>query len=111
VLLRLSVLFFAVAVGTKVVAHAGPLMTAPADEPAARGPSDTQAAVRAAAAAGRARGYRVAVAVLDRRKGAVYAAGDAAAYPSASVVKVFVAARLLADGRAGIPRPRTSCAG
>ena len=119
--LRLSVVFFVVAVGTKVVAYAGPLMTAPADGPSARAPHDrppalaveptpstrprsgardTQAAVRAAAAIGQSRGHRVAVAVLDRTTGAVYAAGDdAAAYPSASVVKVFVAARLLVDGR------------
>jgi hypothetical protein len=118
--LRLSVAFFVVAVGTKVVAYAGPLMTAPADGPSARvphdrqpalaeepapsarprtGARDAQAAVRAAATVGHSGGFRVAVAVLDRRSGAVYAAGDDAAYPSASVVKVFVAARLLVNGR------------
>lgn len=116
VALRLAALFFVVAVVTRVVAYHWPPTTASADEPAARAPQgrppavvptarprtgarSPQAAVKAAAAVGESHGYRVAVAVLDRRTGAVYAAGDGAAFPSASVVKVFVAARLLVDGR------------
>ncbi len=62
------------------------------------------ASVAAAAAFGAANGERTAVAVLDRSTGLLYTAGDVnAAYPSASLVKVFIAARLLAAGAASDP--------
>jgi hypothetical protein len=59
-------------------------------------------AVNDAHAAGAQRFSRLAVAVLDLRSGRLYTAGDVdARYPSASLVKVFIAARLLVEGRAG----------
>jgi hypothetical protein len=58
-------------------------------------------AVAAAAAVGAGRGERVAVDVLDLRTGTSYTAGDVdGAYASASVVKVFIATRLLVEGKA-----------
>ncbi len=59
------------------------------------------AAVTAAVAAADAEpGNRVAVAVLDRQTGALYEAGDAdGEFPSESVVKVLIAADLLATGQ------------
>ena len=65
------------------------------------GPQDT---VNAAVAVGQSRGARVAVAVYDRQTGTVYAGGEAdASYPSASLVKAFIATRLLVDGQAKDP--------
>lgn len=62
------------------------------------------AAVSAAAAFGAASGERTAVAVLDRATGLLYTAGDVnASYASASLVKVFIAARLLSGGAASDP--------
>jgi hypothetical protein len=61
-------------------------------------------AVVNATTAGRSRGMRTAVAVLDLRTGAFYGAGDVDyGFASASVVKTFIAARLLADGKADDP--------
>ena len=78
---------------------APPTTTTP---PAPRiGPQDT---VNAAVTVGRSRGARVAVAVYDRQLGTVYAGGEAdASYPSASLVKAFIATRLLVDGQAKDP--------
>jgi len=64
----------------------------------------TARAVAAAQAAGAARGAYTAVALFDRHTGALYGAGDIdEPYASASVMKVFIAARLLAEGRAADP--------
>jgi hypothetical protein len=61
-------------------------------------------AVAHAVTVGRSRGERVAAAVLDRRTGTFYGAGDVDyGFASASVVKTFIAARLLADGKASDP--------
>ncbi len=58
-------------------------------------------AVAAAVAAGRARGERVGVAVLDLHTGTFYGGGDVdGSFASASVMKVFIATRLLVDGQA-----------
>jgi hypothetical protein len=66
-----------------------------------------QEAVDAAVAVGRSRGLRAAVAVYDRQTETIFAAGDMdGAYASASVVKVFIAARLLAEGQADDPTIR-----
>jgi Beta-lactamase enzyme family len=65
-------------------------------------------AVAAAASAGRSRGVRAAVAVWDRRVGKFYGAGDVDyGFASASVVKTFIAARLLVDGQATDPAIRS----
>jgi hypothetical protein len=65
------------------------------------GPQDT---VNAAVTVGQSRGARVAVAVYDRQTGTVYAGGEAdSSYPSASLVKAFIATRLLVDGEAKDP--------
>ncbi|MCW2527386.1 MAG: mannose-binding lectin [Pseudonocardiales bacterium] len=64
----------------------------------------TGAAVQAAVNTGGARGERAAVAVYDRRAGRFYVAGDADSYyASASVMKVFIATRLLVTGQAADP--------
>ena len=64
-------------------------------------------AVSDAVRVGRARGERAAVAVYDRRAKRYYTAGDADNYyASASVMKVFIAARLLVDGQADDPEFR-----
>jgi hypothetical protein len=68
------------------------------------GPSPTMQAVTNAHAAGAPRVARLAVAVRDLQSGRLYGAGDVdVPYPSASLVKVFIAARLLVEGRAGEP--------
>ena len=78
---------------------APPTITTP--PPPRIGPQDT---VNAAVAVGQSRGARVAVAVYDRQTGTVYADGEAdASYPSASLVKAFIATRLLVDGQAKDP--------
>ncbi|MHA3704236.1 hypothetical protein ACXR2U_18850 [Jatrophihabitans sp. YIM 134969] len=62
------------------------------------------ASVAAAAAFGAAQGERTAVAVLDRTTGLLYTAGDVnSPYASASLVKVFIAARLLSSGAQADP--------
>jgi hypothetical protein len=64
-------------------------------------PSPTALAVENAYAVGAKQMYRIAVAVLDLRTRRFYGAGDVDAwYPAASLVKVFIAARLLVEGRA-----------
>jgi hypothetical protein len=63
-----------------------------------------QAAVNSAVAYGQSRGERVAVAVLDRDTGKYYTAGDPDAYyASASVMKVFIATKLLVTGQVNDP--------
>lgn len=63
-------------------------------------PSLRSRVVAAAAKYGRSRGYHVGVAVLDRETGQLYGAGDAAGtFASESVVKVFIATRLLVSGQ------------
>jgi len=65
------------------------------------------AAVAAAVAVGTERGMRVGVAVRDRRTGATYVGGvPDATFFSASLVKVFIAARLLAEDKANDPEVR-----
>ena len=68
-------------------------------------------AVAAAVRIGAQRGERVALIVHDRQTGATYSAGDVdAPYASASVVKVFIATRLLVQGEAKDPDcPGTGC--
>ena len=67
-----------------------------------------QEAVAAAVTAGRSRGVRVGVAVLDLHTGAFYGGGDVnGQFASASVMKVFIATRLLVDGRANDPSIRS----
>ena len=64
--------------------------------PPATNPTD---AVAHAASVGVARGVRVGVAIKDRQTGVVYGAGDFnGTFASASVVKAFIATRLLVDG-------------
>jgi hypothetical protein len=64
--------------------------------PPATNPTD---AVAHAASVGVARGVRVGVAIKDRQTGVVYGAGDYdGSFASASVVKAFIATRLLVDG-------------
>jgi hypothetical protein len=61
-------------------------------------------AVAHAVTVGKSRGERVAAAVLDRRTGTFYGAGDVDyGFASASVMKTFIAARLLVDGKANDP--------
>lgn len=70
-----------------------PLRVVGADAPA-------RAAVRAAVAYGQARGAVVAVAVYDLRTGRYFGGGaDTTQFPSASVVKSFIAAVLLWTGK------------
>jgi hypothetical protein len=60
-----------------------------------------------AVAVGRARHLRVAVAVYDRQNQQYFTGGDVDAYyPSASVMKVFIATRLLVGGQADDPDVR-----
>ncbi|MBX6750885.1 MAG: serine hydrolase [Micromonosporaceae bacterium] len=67
----------------------------------------TATAVAAAQAAGEAGHAHTAVALLDLQTGVLYGAGDIdETYASASVMKVFIAARLLVDGHADTPRVR-----
>jgi hypothetical protein len=84
----------------------------PAEQPPptrVAGPSPTTLAVINAHAAGASRLSRLAVAVLDLPSGRLYGAGDIDAwYPAASLVKVFIAARLLVDGQANEPRVQES---
>jgi len=78
----------------------------PAPAPGYKGPAATNPAqaVANAASVGPARGVRAAVAVLDRRTGRFYGAGDVDyAFASASVVKAFIATRLLVEGHANDP--------
>jgi hypothetical protein len=78
-----------------------PVTTTQAVEPSVPVVSSTAEAVAAAEQIGIQRGERVAVVVRDRTTGATYVAGDVdAPYASASVVKVFIATRLLVDGLA-----------
>jgi hypothetical protein len=74
-----------------------------------RPPATTpQEAVAAAVDAGRSRGVRVGVAVLDLQTGAFYGGGDVGGqFASASVMKVFIATRLLVDGLADDPTVRS----
>jgi hypothetical protein len=68
-------------------------------------PATPAAAVAAAAAVGTDRGHAGRVAVRDRRTGATYVGGRPdGTFFSASLVKVFIAARLLAEDKATIPR-------
>jgi hypothetical protein len=61
-------------------------------------------AVTSAYAAGAPRVSRLAVAMLDLESGRLYSAGDIDSYyPSASLVKAFIAARLLVEGQAADP--------
>lgn len=81
-----------------------PVPTSPAVEPSVPVTSSTADAVAAAAHIGVQRGVRAAVMVHDRNTGATYIAGDVDyAYASASVVKVFIATRLLVEGRTKDP--------
>jgi hypothetical protein len=67
----------------------------------------TAQAVANAQAVGAARTTSAAVALLDLRSGAIYGAGDIdEPYASASLVKVFIAARLLVEGKAEDPATR-----
>ena len=67
----------------------------------------TAQAVADAQAVGAARGAHTAVALFDRQTGALYSAGDIdEPYASASVMKVFIATRLLAEKRADDPTIR-----
>ena len=73
------------------------VVSSPAASAAAHGsaPDDVVAAVAAA----NQQGYRSAVAVLDMDGGGYWTAGDPdATYSSESLIKLFVATRLLADG-------------
>jgi hypothetical protein len=89
---------------------------APAPEPTGPGgavatrvpvPTTPAAAVAAAVAVGVDRGMRVGVAVRDRRTGATYVGGEPdRSFFSASLVKVFIAARLLTEGKADDPGVR-----
>ncbi len=72
--------------------------------PPSRTPPPLAVAVMNAYAAGAPRVGRLAVAVLDLESGRLYSAGDIDTYySSASLMKAFVAARLLAEGRAADP--------
>ncbi len=65
-----------------------------------RPPADPTAAVAAAVAAAAQQGVRQSVVVMDRVTGAVLAENDAdEQYPALSLMKMLVAADLLADGR------------
>jgi hypothetical protein len=68
------------------------------------GSSATGRAVNAAYAYGRQRGERVAVALFDRKTHRYYVAGDVDSYyASASVMKVFIATKLLVTGQSKNP--------
>jgi hypothetical protein len=70
-------------------------------------PVPVDVAVRQAVAYAEAAGVSAGVAVLDEATGTVYRAGDSDQYyGSASVMKVFVAARLLASGKLSDPERR-----
>jgi hypothetical protein len=74
------------------VNYTGPVATTP------------QQAVSYAVSAGVARGERVGVAVLDLRTGAFYGSGAVdGSFASASLVKLFIATRVLADGHFSEP--------
>ena len=78
----------------------------PPPPPPPTGPPATSPAeaVAAAAAVGQSRGAFVGVAVLDRQTDQVYTAGSPDTYfASASVVKVFIATRLLVEGQHSNP--------
>ncbi len=94
-----------------------PQPTAPSPSPPPQSPvertvqaDDAQAvddAVANAYRAGAGRVSRLPIAVLDLRTGTLSGAGDVdEPYASASVVKVFIAARLLVDGQAEDPAVR-----
>ena len=68
---------------------------------------DLQGAVANAYGVGAGQVSRLAIAVMDLRTGVVYGAGDIdAPYASASLVKAFIAVRLLVDGQADDPAVR-----
>ena len=74
------------------------------DRPPATTPEE---AVAFAVDVGRSRGVRVGVAVIDRQTGTFYGGGDVdGQFASASVMKVFIATRLLVDGQAADPAIR-----
>ena len=76
----------------------------PPPEPDLPPATTPEEAVANAATVGYSRASRVAVAVRDRRTGAVYTAGSPdAGFASASLVKLFIATRLLVDGQANDP--------
>ena len=78
-----------------------PVPTTAPSEPSVPVVDSTAEAVAAAVRIGAQRGERVALIVHDRQTGATYSAGDVdAPYASASVVKVFIATRLLVEGKA-----------
>ena len=85
--------------GTIALLTAG--LVAPAPTGAAAAPFTTiDAAVHRAEKYARARHVHAAIAVLDRRTGAFYSAGNVDHfYGAASVMKVFIAARLLDSGQ------------
>lgn len=68
--------------------------------PALASSTSTADAARSAAQLATGQGYRTGIAVLDLRTGAYAGAGeDTATFPSESVVKVMIAARLLLTGQ------------
>jgi len=93
-----------------VQAPGGPAPSAQAPNVQTTVPPGTDAITARAVAEAQAVGAgqaRTAVALLDLHTGALYSAGDIdEPYAAASVVKVFIAARLLAEGRAADPRVR-----
>jgi hypothetical protein len=81
----------------------------PAAPPVFNGPpaASVTEAVANAYAAGAGRASRVAVAVLDRQTWTFYGAGATDSFfASASIVKVFIATRLLVEGQANDPSVR-----
>jgi hypothetical protein len=79
----------------------------PPPEPELPPATTPEEAVANAATVGYSRATRVGVAVRDRRTGAVYTAGSPdAGFASASLVKLFIATRLLVDGQANDPAIR-----
>jgi len=82
-----------------VVGLAG-VLTLGAPAAAAAAPTSLGSSVTAAAALATSQGYRTGIAVLDRQTGEYTGAGeDTEQFASESVVKVMIAARLLATGQ------------
>jgi hypothetical protein len=71
----------------------------PQPEPAPAPQSTIAQSIRRAYEYGRGQGLTTAIAVIDQQTGELYSAGDAeATFGSASVMKLFIAAKLLATG-------------
>ncbi len=86
--------------GFVVAALSAGLFTAALYQPATANAATVDSAVKTAAKYATSRGYRTGIAVVDLKTGKTWTGGSATAeFPTESVVKVFIATRILLQGR------------